>query len=361
MGGSGLGEAGGLERFWTKNPLPTQSPYFEQRTFPSRPRLLVSSPPASRPSCLRCYPSCPWVAALRICHTVVALFCMTDSTTFRPRTWFITGCSSGLGKALAEEVLRSGDQLVATARQLQALDALVKQAPERCLSLELNVTDLAQVTQAIAAAIDRFGRLDVVVNNAGYGLLGAVEECEESQIRRCFETNFFGAMNVMREVLPRFREQQGGHLVNITAAAAVSNYAGFGAYGAAKAALEALSESVRIETALLGIQVTLVEPGPFRTDFIARSLERAARRIPEYDRTSGKFAAVLKSIDGKQPGDPHRAAAAIVNMVHSGRAPFRFPLGRYMVKKLRDRAAEYIQAAEEGDLIASSVDSPPRA
>lgn len=284
---------------------------------------------------------------------------MSNPISLGPRTWFITGCSSGLGKALAEAVLQAGDQLVATARQPVALDTLVASAPDRCLALPLDVTDATQVATAISAAVARFGRLDVVVNNAGYGLLGAVEECDDTQIRRCFETNFFGAMNVIQAVLPRFREQQGGHLVNITAAAAIANYAGFGAYGAAKAALEALSESVRIETGLLGIQVTLVEPGPFRTDFIARSMERAARRIPEYDRTSGKFAAVLKSIDGKQPGDPHRAAAAIVAMVHSGKAPFRFPLGRYMVKKLRDRAAECIKAAEEGEMIAASADAPP--
>jgi NAD(P)-dependent dehydrogenase (short-subunit alcohol dehydrogenase family) len=283
---------------------------------------------------------------------------MSDPTSARPRTWFITGCSSGLGRALAEAALNAGDCVVATARQPMALAAWAATVPERCLLLPLDVTDAPQVQAAVAAAITRFGRLDVVANNAGYGLLGAVEECDDAQIRRCFETNFFGALNVIQAVLPRFREQRAGHLVNLTAAAAIANYPGFGAYGAAKAALEALSESVRAEMALLGVKVTLVEPGPFRTEFIHRSLERASQRIPDYDRTSGKFAAVLKAIDGKQPGDPAQAAAAIVAMVHSGRAPFRFPLGRYMVKKLRDRAAELAKAAEEGEAVAAAADFP---
>lgn len=283
---------------------------------------------------------------------------MSDSISSAPRTWFVTGASSGLGRAIAEAAREAGDCVVATARQPATLGGWAATAPERCLVLPLEVTDSPQVADAVAAAAARFGRLDVVVNNAGYGLLGAVEECDEAQIRRCFETNFFGALNVIRSVLPRFREQRAGHLVNITAAAAIANYAGFGAYGAAKAALEALSESVRAETALLGIKVTLVEPGPFRTEFIHRSLERATNRLADYDRTSGKFAAVLKAIDGKQPGDPARAAAALVAMVHGGRAPFRFPLGRYMVKKLRDRAAELTKAADEGEAVAAAAEFP---
>ncbi len=283
---------------------------------------------------------------------------MSASITSAPKTWFITGCSSGFGRALAEAVLAAGDSLVATARRPEALDPLVGGASGRALGLPLDVTDPVQVESALAAAVARFGHLDVVVNNAGYGLLGSVEECDDAAVRRCFETNFFGAFHVIRAVLPHFRQKRGGHLVNITAAAAIANYPGFGAYGAAKAALEALSESVRAETALLGIKVTLVEPGPFRTEFISRSLDRATNRLADYDRTSGKFAAVLKAIDGKQPGDPARAAAAIVEMVRSGKAPFRMPLGRYMVKKLRDRGAELTHAADDGEAVAVSADFP---
>lgn len=283
---------------------------------------------------------------------------MSESDSPVPRAWIITGCSSGFGHALAQAALAAGDRIAVTARNPGSLAPLVTLAPNRCLALALDVTVRSQVSAAVNEARTRFGRLDVVVNNAGYGLLGAVEECDDAQTRRCFETNFFGALNVIQAVLPVFREQHAGHLVNITAAAAISNYPGFGAYGAAKAALEALSESVRAETALLGIKVTLVEPGPFRTGFIGRSLERATSRIADYDRTSGKFAAVLKAIDGKQPGDPARAAAAIVKLVHSGHAPFRFPLGRYMVKKLRDRAAELAKAADDGESLAIAADFP---
>lgn len=283
---------------------------------------------------------------------------MSEAASLPPRTWFITGCSSGFGRALALAVLAAGDRVVATARRPETLDCLATAAPDRVLTLPLEVTDLGQVEAAVAAACSRFGRIEVAVNNAGYGLLGAVEECDDPQVRRCFETNFFGALNVIRAMLPRFRAQRGGHLINVTAAAAIANYPGFGAYGAAKAALEALSESVRAETSLLGIKVTLVEPGPFRTGFISRSLERASGRIADYDRTSGKFAAVLKSIDGRQPGDPARGAAAIVEMVRSGRAPLRLPLGRYMVKKLRDRGAELTRAADEGEAAAVAADFP---
>lgn len=283
---------------------------------------------------------------------------MSDPISSMPRTWFVTGCSSGLGRAIAEAALEAGDCVVATARQSAPLAGFGAKSPERCLALPLDVIDSSQVASVVMSAHRRFGHLDVIVNNAGCGLLGAVEECDDAQVRRCFETNFFGALNVIRAVLPHFREQRAGHLVNITAAAAIANYPGFGAYGAAKAALEALSESVRAETALLGIKVTLVEPGPFRTEFIHRSLDRAANRLADYDRTSGKFATVLKAIDGKQPGDPARAAAAIVAMVRSGKAPFRMPLGRYMVKKLRDRGAELARAADEGEAVAVGADFP---
>jgi len=283
---------------------------------------------------------------------------MREDSSFQFRTWFITGCSSGLGRALAVAALQAGDRVVATARRPDSLAGLVAQAPERCLAHALDVRDPAEVQAAVAESIARFRRLDVVVNNASHGLIGAVEECGDSEARRCFETNFFGAVNVIRSVLPQLREQRSGHMVNVSAAAAVANYAGFGFYGAAKAALEALSESLRSETAPLGLKVTLVEPGPFRTDFISRSLEPASGRIADYDRTSGKFAAVLKSIDGRQPGDPARAAAAIVEMVRAGRAPFRLPLGGYMVKKLRDRAAELARVAADGEALAVAADFP---
>jgi NAD(P)-dependent dehydrogenase (short-subunit alcohol dehydrogenase family) len=275
-----------------------------------------------------------------------------------PRTWFITGCSSGFGRAIAEAALQAGDRVVLTARDVSRIEALATVAPEQALAVALDVTKEDQIQAALEAAIARFGPLDVVVNNAGYGLIGAIEECQPDQIRRCVETNLFGTLNVIRAVLPHLRTQRSGHIVNVSAAAAISNYAGFGVYGAAKAGVEALSESLRAETAHLGLRVTLVEPGPFRTDFIGRSLDPVPQRLPDYDRTSGKFAQFLKVIDGKQPGDPARAAQAIVAMVHAGDPPFRMPLGRYVVKKLRDRAAEMTRLADEQESTAIAADFP---
>lgn len=261
-----------------------------------------------------------------------------DNDTISP-VWLITGCSSGLGRALAARVLARGHRVVATARQAAALAELAEAYPERCRCLTLDVTSPAQVTTAVAQAAEAFGRLDVVVNNAGYGLIGALEEHSEEQIERNFETNFLGAVRVMRAALPILRAQGRGHFVNISAAAAIANYAGFSVYGATKAALEAVSESLAAEVKPLGLRVTIVQPGPFRTDFIARSLEPAAGAIPAYEATSGKFRRFLATMDGKQPGDPARAADAIIAAVAAEQPPLRLVLGKYAIEKTRRKFA----------------------
>lgn len=221
----------------------------------------------------------------------------------------------------------------------------------------MDVTDASQVKAVIAEAVNVTGRLDVIVNNAGYGLIGAVEECTEEQTRRNFETNFFGTLNVIRAVLPVLRGQKAGHIINISAAAVISNYPGFGIYGAAKAAVESLSESLRAEVQPHGIKVTLVQPGPFRTAFIAKGLDHA-EMTPEYAGSAGKFAAFLKNVDGKQPGDPERAAELIVKMVHDGQAPLRLPLGKYVTKKIRDAAAARLRELETWEQAAVATDFP---
>jgi len=275
-----------------------------------------------------------------------------------PAIWFLTGASSGFGRCLAEAILAAGDRLIATARHPSHLADLAAAHPAACEILALDVTDAAQVQETVAAAARVWGRLDVVVNNAGYGLLGAIEECTDEQIRRNFETNFFGPLNVTRAALPILRAQRSGHFIYLSAAAAISNYAGFGVYGAGKWALEGLAESLRAETALLGLKVTLVEPGPFRTDFISRSLERAAVPIADYDKTAGKFAQFLAGVDGRQPGDPARAAQLIVDVTKSGRAPFRLPLGRYVIDKLKRKAATTTKDADDWAALAASADFP---
>jgi NAD(P)-dependent dehydrogenase (short-subunit alcohol dehydrogenase family) len=276
---------------------------------------------------------------------------MTSSSS--ARVWFITGCSSGFGRALAEEVIARGDQLIATARDVTALAYLEDRA--RCLALD--VTNAAQVHEVMREAHAVHGRLDVLVNNAGYGLIGAIEECSDAEITQCMATNFHGPLNVMRTALPFLRAQGSGHIVNISAAATVSNYAGFGIYGAAKAALEAASEAVRAEVAPLGIKVTLVVPGPFRTDFIARSLHRAAHTEPAYAKTSGQFASILDRMNGRQPGDPKRAATIIFDMIQNGQAPLRLPLGKYLVDKIRKRNAASEREVAEWESIAITADA----
>lgn len=262
---------------------------------------------------------------------------MPHNDSSAPRVWFITGCSSGLGLALAEGALGNGDRVVATARQPGTLANLATRYPETCRALPLDVTDPAQVQQAITSAVSVFERIDVVVNNAGYGLTGAFEELSEEQITRNFDTNFFGALSVIRAALPSLRAQGAGHIINISAAAVIGNYPGFSIYGATKWALEGVSESLAAELKPLGIKVTLVQPGPFRTKFIGSSMEKGAASIPDYAPTSGRFLRVLEGMAGKQLGDPSKAATAIISAVGSPEPPLRLVLGKYAHDKVRKK------------------------
>ncbi len=273
--------------------------------------------------------------------------------------WFITGCSSGLGLALARRVLARGHRLVATARQPETLADLVASHPNQCRVLALDLTVAAQIPSVVAQAAAAFGRLDVVVNNAGYGLIGAVEEVSDEQIARSFDTNFFGALRVIRAALPILRAQRRGHFVNISAAAAIANYAGFSIYGATKCALEGVSESLAAEVRSLGLKVTIVQPGPFRTDFIARSLERAPGRIADYDASSGKFLKFLETMSGRQPGDPNKAAEAIIAAVASENPPLRLVLGKYAIEKARRKFASATRELDAGSAAALDTDFDP--
>ena len=191
----------------------------------------------------------------------------------------------------------------------------------------------------VAQAAQVWGQLDVVVNNAGYGLIGALEECDEAQMRRNLETNLLGPIFVMQAVLPILRAQKSGHILNLSAIAAFNNHPGFSVYGGAKAGLDAASDALRDEVRPLGISVTTIAPGPFRTDFIGRSLDRASEHISDYDKTSGKFAAYLDKINGTQPGDPDAAACAIVQMILDGKTPARLFLGKFAMESARKKIA----------------------
>ena len=268
-----------------------------------------------------------------------------SNLTNRTRTWLITGCSSGLGAALARAALAAGDKVMATARRAEDLDSL-SVIPGASI-LALDVTDAAQVQGALRQAMDEHRSLDVIVNNAGVGLLGALEDCSRDEVEACMAVNFYGPLAVMQAAAPIFRSQNGGHMINISAAAAIANYPGFSIYGAAKAALEAASESYRAELSAFGVKVTLVQPGPFRTQFIGRSMRRASTANSAYEKTVGQFGALLERMDGKQPGDPDKAAAAIVRMVQEGRAPLRLVLGAYAQRKARDTAAARLRELDD--------------
>src|SRR3954447_18837214 len=242
-------------------------------------------------------------------------------------TWLITGCSSGLGRAFAEAVLARGHNAVVTARDAAKLADLAQAHPDTALALALDVTDDEQVATAVAAAEDRFGGIDVLVNNAGYGYRAAVEEGEDDAVRQLFDTHLFGTVRTIKAVLPGMRARRSGTIVNLSSIGARLSPEGSGYYAAAKAAIEALTLSLRKEVAPLGITAMVVEPGAFRTDFAGRSLTQAAHPIADYADTAGKRRKEHDSAHGHQPGDPAKAATALVDVVESGKAPYMLLLG----------------------------------
>jgi len=244
------------------------------------------------------------------------------------KTWLITGCSSGLGQTLAQAVAARGDRLVATARNPASLQALARQFPDTVRVCALDVTRPETAHAAVALAVDAFGGLDVLVNNAGHGLYGAVEEVEPDEYRPMFEVNLFGLIETTRAALPALRKRPGGRIVNLSSIAGLSGGAGSGYYAASKFAVEGLSESLDQELPPLGLRVIVVEPGPFRTDFLGRSMTLAGRRIADYDLSAGQRRIYRESNDGKQAGDPAKAVEVIQRAVDSDALPLHLPLGR---------------------------------
>lgn len=254
-------------------------------------------------------------------------------------TWFITGASAGLGRALAGAALTAGHNVIATARDVSAVTGMAEPAPDRFLATTLDVTNPAQITSAVREATERFGGVDVLVNNAGYGYRSAVEEGEDEAVRVLFETHVFGAVNLIKAVLPGMRSRRAGAIVNISSIGAQITPAGSGYYAAVKSALEGLSGSLRGELAPLGISVTIVEPGQFRTDFAGRSLTQSATPIADYADTAGKRRKENDTVHGTQAGDPAKAATAILDAVSAPEPPAFLLLGT-------DALAMYRQVAE---------------
>lgn len=259
------------------------------------------------------------------------------------KTWFITGASRGFGLRIAKLALEQGDNVVATARRAEAvIEALGER--ERLLALPLDVTDEAQARAAAAAAVEAFGSIDVLLNNAGFGLLGAVEEASAADVEAVYRTNVFGLLNVTRAVLPTMRAQRSGRILNISSIGGYRGAAGFGVYSSTKFAVEGLSEALHAELAPLGVHVTVVEPGYFRTDFLdATSLTVSGGEIADYAETAGRVRRVAAALNHGQPGDPDKLAQVLVDFADAANPPVRLPLGSDTVAAIE---AKHIADAE---------------
>lgn len=243
------------------------------------------------------------------------------------KVYLITGTSSGFGRALAEAALERGEQVILTARKLTDIEALAAQYKDNALAVKLDVTNPDDRQAAIKAALEKFGHVDVLANIAGQGSLGALEEFSSEQIRQQFEVNFFGLLELTREILPIMRQQKSGHILNLTSIGGVASLGGFALYCATKFAVEGFSEALRDEVKPLGIRVTIVEPGAFRTEFAGAANVRPEKTIDDYKPVVEPIQQYLYNNDGKQPGDPHKAALAMIEVVESENPPLRLMLG----------------------------------
>lgn len=254
--------------------------------------------------------------------------------------WFITGCSKGLGRALAQQVLASGYRAVVTARREADVADIVAEHSGAALAAELDVTDADQIKTAVAAAEDHFGSIDVLVNNAGYGYLGAIEEGDDADVRVMFDANVFGPVNLIKAVLPGMRGRGHGHIVNLSSGGGFVTIPAMGYYHMAKFAVEGLSETLAKEVAPFGVGVTVVEPGPFRTDFRGGSIKQGRLRIPAYAETVGKARDNLLAGNGRQPGDPVRGARAMLTAVEAERPPLHLVLGGSVLEQFRKKVGD---------------------
>jgi NAD(P)-dependent dehydrogenase (short-subunit alcohol dehydrogenase family) len=281
---------------------------------------------------------------------------MANDTT---PVWFITGCSTGFGLELAKLVLDRGWRAVVTARDKARVESLAEGREDRALALSLDVIDDDEIEAGVKAAVDKFGRIDVLVNNAGYGYLSSIEEGVPEEIRAQFEANVFGLFAMTRAVLPVMREQKSGHVINIASVAGFCGFPGSGYYAASKHAVEGFSDSLSREVAPLGIKVTAVEPGPFRTDWAGRSMTQTPSAIPDYAETVAARLATTARNSGTQAGDPVRAGEAMIALVSEPNPPLHLVLGEWghdaVVKKLKDTLAE----VESRRQTALDTDYPP--
>ncbi len=251
------------------------------------------------------------------------------------KVWLITGCSTGFGRELAMQVLQTGYKAAVTARNTTDIADIVSAYPDTAIALALDVTKTDQISAAIKQVQQAFGRIDVLVNNAGIGYFGAIEESEEKEVRRMFDINFFGLANVTQAVLPIMRTQRSGHILNIASIGGLVAYPAVGFYNATKFAVDGFSESLAKETAHLGIKVTIIAPGGFRTDWAGRSANDSPVVIEDYAPSAGANRASIRNASGKQPGDPVKAAKAMIEVVESATPPMRLLLGAGALRSAR--------------------------
>jgi NAD(P)-dependent dehydrogenase (short-subunit alcohol dehydrogenase family) len=276
----------------------------------------------------------------------------------KQKIWFITGASKGFGLEIAKATLANGDKVIATVRK--NADQLVEELRQgdNVMVVELDVTKEDQVTAGVQKGIARFGRIDVLVNNAGYGLLGASEEASGEEVRKQYDTNVFGMLNVIRAVLPYMRKQRSGHIINISSLFAyLASAPGFGIYGSTKFAVEGISEGLALEVKQLGINVTAVAPGLFSTSFAAPDSYQSSKKIMEaYKDTVGKVRAFIGKLNGNQPGDPSKLARVIIRLAESEDPPLHLPIGKDAVAAFRTKTASMQKEIDEWEAISASTD-----
>lgn len=272
------------------------------------------------------------------------------------RTWFITGASRGFGELITKKALEAGDAVIAAARKTEGLAERFGNHPN-LLAVKLDVTNEEQAHQAVAAGIKRFGQIDILINNAGYGLLGGVEEASKEEIEPLFATNVFGLLAVTRAVLPHMRRRRSGHVINISSIGGYEAYQGWGVYGATKFAVEGLSEALHQELKPLGIRVTVVEPGFFRTDFLdATSLVTSTNQIADYADTVGVMRDFASGANHGQPGNPAKLADAFLTLVNAANPPLRLPLGSDTVARIEQKNRRVAIELDQWRAVALSTD-----
>lgn len=274
------------------------------------------------------------------------------------KIWFITGCSTGFGRELANQLLSQGYQVAVTARNTKDIQDIVSGHEKQALALELDVTKPEQVNSAVQKAISHFGRIDVLVNNAGIGYFAAVEESEDEEVRRMFEINFFGLTRMTQAVLPYMRKQKSGHIINISSIGGLAAFPALGFYNATKFAVDGLSEALAKEVKHLGIKVTIIAPSGFRTDWAGRSANDTQIRIDDYKESAHQNQDNIRGYSGNQPGDPVRAAKAIIQVVESENPPLRLLLGAAALRGARNKLEELRKDFDTWETVTAGADFP---